>query len=54
MKYGEEHLVLSGKVGAGVACSPDRVTFQPLGFINDPFFYLKISLNIGRIFAINA
>ena len=42
--------VLSGKVGTGM-CGPDRVLFRPLRFSNCPLFYLKISLNIGRIFA---
>ena len=42
--------VLSGKVGTGM-CGPDRVLFRPLRFSNGPFFYLKIGLDIGRIFA---
>ena len=42
--------VLSGKVGTGM-CGPDRVLFRPLRFTNGPFFYLKISLDIGCVFA---
>ena len=42
--------VLSGKVGTGM-CGPDRLLFRPLRFSNGPFFYLKIGLDIGRIFA---
>ena len=42
--------VLSVKVGTGM-CGPDRVLFRPLRFSNGPFFYLKIGLDIGRIFA---
>ena len=42
--------VLSGKVGTGM-CSPDRVPFRPLRFTNGSFFYLKIGLDIGHVFA---
>ena len=42
--------VLSGKVGTGM-CGPDRVLFRPLRFTNGLFFYLKIGLDIGRVFA---
>ena len=42
--------VLSGNVGTGTR-NPDRVLFRPLRFANGPFFYLKIGLDIGRIFA---
>ena len=42
--------VLTGKVGTGM-CGPDRVLFRPLGFSNGPFFYLKIGLDISRVFA---
>ena len=42
--------VLSGKVGTGM-CGPDRVLFRPFRFTNGPFFYLKIGLDIGRVFA---
>ena len=30
---------------------PDRMLFRPLRFPNGPFFYLKISLDIGGVFA---
>ena len=42
--------VLSGKVGT-LMCGPDGVLFRPLRFTNGPFFYLKIGLDIGRVFA---
>ena len=42
--------VLSGKVGTGM-CGPDRVLFRPLRFTNGLLFYLKIGLDIGRVFA---
>ena len=32
-------------------CGPDRLLFRSLRFTNGPFFYLKIGLDIGRIFA---
>ena len=32
-------------------CGPDRVLFRPLRFTNGPLFYLKIGLEIGRVFA---
>ena len=41
--------VLSGKVDTG-KCGPDRVLFWPFRFTNG-LFYLKIGLDIGRIFA---
>ena len=31
-------------------CGPDRAHFRPLRFTNGPF-YLKIGLDIGRVFA---
>ena len=40
----------SVKVGTGM-CGPDRVPFRPLRFTNVPFYYLKIGLDIGRVFA---
>ena len=46
MSFGGYH---SGKVGTGV-CSPDGAHFRPLRFTNGPF-YLKIGLDIGRVFA---
>ena len=42
--------MLSGKVGTGM-CGPDRVLFPSLRFSNGPFFYLKIGLDIGCVFA---
>ena len=42
--------VLSGKVGTEM-CGPDRVLFRPLRFTNGPLFYLKIGLDVGRVFA---
>ena len=41
---------INGKVGTGM-CGPDRVLFRALRFCNGPFFYLKIGLDIGRVFA---
>ena len=41
--------VLNGKVGTGM-CGPDRVLFRPLRLNNNPFFHLKIGLDIGRVF----
>ena len=32
-------------------CGPDRVLFRPLRFSKGPPFYLKIGLNVGRVFA---
>ena len=40
--------LLSGKVDTG-RCGSVRVPFRPPRFINDPFFYLKIDLDIGCI-----
>ena len=43
--------VLSGKMGTGM-CGPDRVAFFSLsGLEMAPFFYLKIGLDTGRVFA---
>ena len=39
----------SGKGGTGM-CGPDGAHFRPLRFTNGPF-YLKIDLDIGRVFA---
>ena len=32
-------------------CGPERVPFRPFKFTNGLFFYLKLGLEIGRVFA---
>ena len=44
--------VFSGKLGTGT-CGMEGVPFQPLRFINDPFFNLKIVLDDRSHFCTN-
>ena len=49
-KLNPEGRVLSGKVGTGM-CGPDRVFFSGSQVLQWPLFYLKIGLDIDRVFA---